>query len=159
MKASPVEGIGHEGEGDQVHSQAVIIQVQGLLGTWNIKAWFQRWPTQCSWRRQTDTCLNLRSRPGGWPCFQPSGWGSRRPWIWLAANLLRGGEAPDIGPGSGRLHTDCRVVTEAHPRLLDSGIHHLNTVRKWALTVTLTGKLLTWLQKWQSRHWWSVLVL
>ena len=41
MKASPVEGIGHEGEGDQVHSQVVIIQVQGLLGTWNIKAWFQ----------------------------------------------------------------------------------------------------------------------
>ena len=36
----------------------------------------------------------------------------------------------DIGPGSGRLHTYCRVVTEAHPRLLDSGIHHLNTVRK-----------------------------
>ena len=31
MKASPVEGIGHEGEGDQVHSQVVIIQVQGLL--------------------------------------------------------------------------------------------------------------------------------
>ena len=47
-----------------------------------------------------------------------------------AANLLRGGEAPDIGPGSGRLHTDCQVITEAHQRLLDSGIHHLNTVRK-----------------------------
>ena len=46
------------------------------------------------------------------------------------ANLLRGGEAPDIGPGSGRLHTDCQVITEAHQRLLDSGIHHLNTVRK-----------------------------
>ena len=44
-----------------------------------------------------------------------------------AADLVRGGEAPDLGPGGGVPHPHRLVVAAAHQRLVVGGVHHLDT--------------------------------